>query len=253
MKPEIARNKMSAEERHLRSRAAQLLDGAGLLHGTLVERHNAAASPTATAPRGRHRALVLTVRPRGNRSRSTSRATSRPRCGGGWSRTTRSGTCSQSWPCCTRRRSASSRPGGLILRRILTYAEKVCGLVTGLGGLVDSGSAPTSPPATSPSRSSSCSSHAWAASTPSSRLRHPSPVAARPRREGRSLPSADTLARVQALFDPGDIRGLHRPALHPPQAEQGPAAPASRPDRPGARWARIHRQLPALLPWLPLA
>jgi len=63
MKPEIARNKMSAQERRLRSRAAQLLDGAGMVHGTLVERHQRCGNPNCHCVDGeRHRALVLTVR-----------------------------------------------------------------------------------------------------------------------------------------------------------------------------------------------
>lgn len=66
MKPEIQRNKMTAQERHLRNRAAQLLDGAGFLHGTLVERHQRCGRPTCHCVDGeRHRALVLTVRHEG--------------------------------------------------------------------------------------------------------------------------------------------------------------------------------------------
>ena len=66
MKPEIARNQMSAEERRLRSRAAQMLAGDGVLHGTLVERHQRCGRPTCHCVDGeRHRALVLTVRSRG--------------------------------------------------------------------------------------------------------------------------------------------------------------------------------------------
>lgn len=66
MKPEISRTKMSAAERNLRNRAAQLLDGAGILHGTLVERQQRCGSPTCHCVDGeRHRALVLTVRHEG--------------------------------------------------------------------------------------------------------------------------------------------------------------------------------------------
>jgi len=66
MKPEIARTKMSAQERHLRNRAAQLLDGAGFLHGTLVERRQRCGRPTCHCVDGeRHLALVLTVRHEG--------------------------------------------------------------------------------------------------------------------------------------------------------------------------------------------
>ena len=66
MKPEIARTKMSAQERRLRNRAAQLLHGAGLVHGTLVERHQRCGRPNCHCVDGeRHRALVLTIRTEG--------------------------------------------------------------------------------------------------------------------------------------------------------------------------------------------
>lgn len=66
MKAEIARNTMSVEERELRSRAAQLLDGAGVLHGSLVERERLCGKPNCRCTRGeRHRALILTVRSEG--------------------------------------------------------------------------------------------------------------------------------------------------------------------------------------------
>jgi len=63
MKPEIARNKMSAAERRLRNRSAQLLDGAGLLHGSVVERFRRCGKPNCHCVEGeKHRGLVLTVR-----------------------------------------------------------------------------------------------------------------------------------------------------------------------------------------------
>lgn len=63
MKPEIARSEMTAEERRLRSRAAQLLAGSGILHGSLVERHRRCGKPNCHCAKGeRHRGLVLTVR-----------------------------------------------------------------------------------------------------------------------------------------------------------------------------------------------
>jgi hypothetical protein len=66
MKPEIARNSMSEEERRLRNRAAQLLDGAGMLHGSLVVRTRVCSKPTCRCAKGEgHRALILTVRREG--------------------------------------------------------------------------------------------------------------------------------------------------------------------------------------------
>jgi len=66
MKPEIARHKMSAQERRLRSRLSQLLHGQGLVHGTLVERQQRCGRPNCHCVDGeRHRALVLTVRREG--------------------------------------------------------------------------------------------------------------------------------------------------------------------------------------------
>jgi hypothetical protein len=66
MKPEFARNTMSAQEREVRGRAAQLLHGAGVLHGSLVERERLCGKPNCRCTRGeRHRALILTVRSQG--------------------------------------------------------------------------------------------------------------------------------------------------------------------------------------------
>jgi hypothetical protein len=67
MKAEFARNTMSAEEREVRSRAAQLLHDAGVLHGSLVERERLCGKPNCRCARGeRHRALIITVRSEGN-------------------------------------------------------------------------------------------------------------------------------------------------------------------------------------------
>ena len=67
MKAEFARNAMSAEERKVRARAAQLFHGAGVLHGSLVERDRLCGKPNCRCTRGeRHRALILTVRSEGN-------------------------------------------------------------------------------------------------------------------------------------------------------------------------------------------
>jgi hypothetical protein len=63
MKPEIPRLAMSPEERDLRSRLTALLHGAGILHGTLVERHQVCGKPSCRCAEGeKHRALVLSVR-----------------------------------------------------------------------------------------------------------------------------------------------------------------------------------------------
>ncbi len=66
MKPEFTRNQMSAQERRLRSRLTQLFHGTGLVHGTLVERHQRCGRPNCHCVDGeRHRTLVLTVRREG--------------------------------------------------------------------------------------------------------------------------------------------------------------------------------------------
>jgi hypothetical protein len=63
VRPEISRGEMSPEERRIRSRAAQLLAGAGILHGTLSERMQVCGKETCACSRGeKHRTLVLTVR-----------------------------------------------------------------------------------------------------------------------------------------------------------------------------------------------
>jgi hypothetical protein len=63
MKPEFQRFNMSREERELRSRLTELLHGAGILHGSLAERHQVCGNPTCHCVDGeKHRALVLAVR-----------------------------------------------------------------------------------------------------------------------------------------------------------------------------------------------
>jgi hypothetical protein len=63
MRPEFERPALSPRERDLRSRASQLLSGAGLLHGNLVERFQVCGKPSCRCTRGeKHRTLVLTVR-----------------------------------------------------------------------------------------------------------------------------------------------------------------------------------------------
>ena len=60
MKPELTRNEMSPVERDLRARAAQLLQGAGLLHGNLFELEKVCGHPTCKCARGeRHQVLHL--------------------------------------------------------------------------------------------------------------------------------------------------------------------------------------------------
>ena len=66
MKREINRGAMSAQERRLRSRAAQLLANAGVLHGSLVVRKRRCGKPNCHCVDGEgHRGLVLTVRREG--------------------------------------------------------------------------------------------------------------------------------------------------------------------------------------------
>jgi hypothetical protein len=66
MKHEISRAAMALEERRLRSRVAQLVDGAGLLHGSLVVRTRVCGKPGCRCATGEgHRALILTVRSKG--------------------------------------------------------------------------------------------------------------------------------------------------------------------------------------------
>ena len=63
MKPEIPRGRMSTEERQLRSRAAQILGGSGLLHGSVVLRKRQCGKPNCHCAEGEgHPAVSLTVR-----------------------------------------------------------------------------------------------------------------------------------------------------------------------------------------------
>ncbi len=66
MKPEISRTAMSAQERRLRAHIAQIVAGAGILHGSLVVRKRICGKPNCHCAKGEgHRALVLTVRREG--------------------------------------------------------------------------------------------------------------------------------------------------------------------------------------------
>ena len=57
---EIARNSMSPRERQLRSRAAQILNGAGLLHGSLIARERSCGRKGCRCERGeKHPALYV--------------------------------------------------------------------------------------------------------------------------------------------------------------------------------------------------
>ena len=63
MRPEFQRLALSPRERELRSRATQLLNGAGFLQGTLVERFQVCGKLGCRCARGeKHRALVITLR-----------------------------------------------------------------------------------------------------------------------------------------------------------------------------------------------
>jgi len=57
---EIARSSMSPRERELRSRAAQILNGAGLLHGSLISRERSCGREGCRCGRGeKHPALYV--------------------------------------------------------------------------------------------------------------------------------------------------------------------------------------------------
>ena len=66
MRQEIARASMSQQERDLRSRASQLLAGAGLIHGYLSTRYQICGTPNCRCTRGeKHQAFVLVIRREG--------------------------------------------------------------------------------------------------------------------------------------------------------------------------------------------
>lgn len=66
MRPEIPRAAMSPEERDLRSRANQILSGAGLLHGHLSVRRQKCGKPNCRCTRGeKHEVFVLVLRKHG--------------------------------------------------------------------------------------------------------------------------------------------------------------------------------------------
>jgi hypothetical protein len=67
-KPDLHRAEMSPAERELRARATQLLQGAGLLHGNLIERETVCGRPTCRCTKGeRHQVLHLYRRLKGRR------------------------------------------------------------------------------------------------------------------------------------------------------------------------------------------
>lgn len=58
----LARSQMSAQERELRSRLAQLIGSLGLVRGTLAARQKSCGKPTCHCAQGeKHRALYLTA------------------------------------------------------------------------------------------------------------------------------------------------------------------------------------------------
>ena len=66
MPQEIPKAAMSPEERELRSRAGQLLSGAGLLHGYLSTRHQKCGRENCHCVRGEtHEVFVLVLRKEG--------------------------------------------------------------------------------------------------------------------------------------------------------------------------------------------
>ncbi len=66
MKPEIPRAAMSPEERELRSRASQILAGAGLIHGYLSTRFQVCGGKNCRCTRGeKHETFVLVLRRQG--------------------------------------------------------------------------------------------------------------------------------------------------------------------------------------------
>jgi hypothetical protein len=66
MRHDIAKSAMSKEERELRSRAGQILSGAGLIHGNLSTRLQKCGNPNCRCNRGeKHELFVLVVRQAG--------------------------------------------------------------------------------------------------------------------------------------------------------------------------------------------
>ena len=66
MKAEFSRAAMSERERQARSRANQLLDGAGLLHGYLSTRFQTCGKKSCRCTRGeKHQAFVLVIHEEG--------------------------------------------------------------------------------------------------------------------------------------------------------------------------------------------
>lgn len=62
----IPKTSMSAQERRLRSRAAQIAAYGAIIHGTLSERYQTCGKPKCRCMRGhKHRTLVLLVRDEG--------------------------------------------------------------------------------------------------------------------------------------------------------------------------------------------
>lgn len=58
----ITRTSQSAQERRLRSELRKILDGSGMLHGTVIERQRVCGKPNCKCTRGqKHRSLYLVV------------------------------------------------------------------------------------------------------------------------------------------------------------------------------------------------
>jgi len=66
MRQEIPKASMSIDERELRSRAGQMLSGAGLVHGYLDTRYQKCGKPNCRCTRGeKHETFVLVLRKEG--------------------------------------------------------------------------------------------------------------------------------------------------------------------------------------------
>ena len=86
MKQEIPKVTMSREERDLRSRAAKLVAGAGLVHGYVSTRYQVCGTKNCRCYRGeKHQAFVLVLRREGKTVQVPIPRWLEPPSGDGWS------------------------------------------------------------------------------------------------------------------------------------------------------------------------
>ena len=203
----ISRAELSAGERSLRSRIAQLASGGRFLHGSLSERTAKCGKPTCRCAKGEgHRSLYLVQSQAGKVRQICVPRRGRTRSGRRSACTRRFGVCWTKFP----RWSGNvfSQGSADILRRLIAYAEKVFGFSGAVvAGVVDRRLQPRIPTSVV---FKSVIVLFWARMGSLNALELTARSRFFQRWLGQSVCSADTIGRVHAPMDAEGLRqGIH--------------------------------------------